>query len=71
MQHAEQQQQDGHPGQEEFEGYEQAEMFGQQQDQPFYAEDLHQQDQNGTNMRYFHKQGLGAAAQSQSLSRTQ
>ena len=56
----------------EFEGYDQAnlEMF-QQQDQPFYADDLRQQDQNSSKMRYFKGQGLAAAAQSQSLSRTQ
>ena len=38
----------------EFEGYDQAnlEMF-QQQDQPFYADDLRQQDQNSSKMRYF------------------
>jgi len=52
QQYAEDQHDDGQrQGDNEFEGYDQA-MF-QQQDQPFYAEDLRQKEQSNSKMRYF------------------
>lgn len=67
---------DPQPGQEnyenEFEGYDQAQMeIFNNPDQPFYADDLRNQDGNSSKMRYFNNHGIAAAGQSQSLSRTQ
>lgn len=54
MSAAQQQEQAEQEERNEFEGYDQEnlEMF-QQQDQHFYAEDLRQQEQNNSKMRYF------------------
>ena len=56
----------------EFEGYDQAnlEMF-QQNDRPFEEQDLRNNEYNSSKMNQFQGQGLNQAAQSQSLSRTQ